>query len=70
MVHSVMSEDGSGDSKEGVGELGGREMGERGSSSWSWMSVLVVVPMPSLVFSSVFSCWRVALSSWSCVFTP
>jgi len=33
VVHSVMSDDGSGESREGVGELGGREMGEGGSSS-------------------------------------
>jgi len=33
------------------------------------MLVLATDPMPSLVFSSVFSCWSVALSSWSCVFT-
>jgi len=68
-VHLVMCEDGSGDSREGAGEFGGREMGERGSSSVSCMSVLVTVSMPSLDFNSVFSCWSDALSSWSCVFT-
>ena len=53
-VHLVMCEDGSGDSREGAGEFGGREMGERGSSSVSCMSVLVAVSMPSLDFNSVF----------------
>jgi len=76
-VYLVMCEDGSGESREGAGEfgdretgeLGGRETGERGSSSVSCISVLVAVSIPSLVFSSLFSCWIDALSSWSCVFT-
>lgn len=64
MVLSVVGDNGVGDNRQGRGELGGREMGEGGSSRCNCMSVL-----PSLDLRSVFSCWSVALSSCSCVFT-
>lgn len=69
MVLSVVGDNGVGDSRQGRGELGGRDMGEEGSSRCNCMSVLATVPMPSLDLISVFSCWSVALSSCSCVFT-
>jgi len=68
-VHSVVGDDGSGESRQGRGELGGRETGEGGSSRCSCISVLMPLPIPSLLLRSVFSCCRVALSSCSCVFT-
>jgi len=69
MVHSVMCDVMSGDGREGVGEFGGRDTGEGGSSRCSLISVVPIVPKPSLVLRSQFSCWRVALSSCSCVLT-
>jgi len=59
-----------GEREEGRGEVGGRDTGEGGRSRCSCISVLEsVIPIPSFVLSSVFSCCRVALSSCSCVFT-
>jgi len=59
-----------GEREEGSGEVGGRDTGEGGRSRCSCISVLEsVIPIPSFVLSSVFSCCRVALSSCSCVFT-
>jgi len=63
VVLSVVGDNGVGDSRQGRGELGGKEMGEGGSSRCNCMSVLATVPMPSLDFRSVFSCCSVALSS-------
>jgi len=56
-------EGGEGEGRE-AGEEGAREEGEGGNSIW-----ISDVDRPSLVFNSVFSCWREALSSWSWALT-